>query len=112
MNSQKVNIPAKDLYFAVDFLKKFVAKLSKYFNINDNLINLKPDKQSLYSLIYSLKIIELKILKTYIKNNLANSFISLSKSPIGAPILFILKLDGSFHPYIDYQGLNNPIIQN
>ena len=38
---------------------------------------------------------ELKMLKTYIKNNLTNSFIRPSKSPIGAFIFFDKKLDGS-----------------
>ena len=55
---------------------------------------------------------ELEILKVYIKNNLANDFIRPFKSPIGEPILFDRKLDGSLKLCVDYQGLNNLTIKN
>ena len=55
---------------------------------------------------------ELEIFKTYIKTNLANSFIRLSQSPVGAPILFDKKLDGSFRLCVNYRGLNNITIKN
>ncbi len=51
-------------------------------------------------------------MKAYIKNNLANSFIILSKSPAGAPIFFNKKSDGSLRLCMDYQGLNNLTIKN
>ena len=50
---------------------------------------------------------ELKILKTYIKTNLANSFLQSFKSLIDAFIFFDKKLDRSFGLYIDYKSLNN-----
>ena len=55
---------------------------------------------------------ELEILKAYIENNLANSFIRPFKSPIGALILFDKKLDNSLRLCVNYQGLNNLIIKN
>ena len=55
---------------------------------------------------------ELETLKTYIKTNLANGFIKLSKSPIDAPILFDWKSDSSLRLCVDYQGLNNLMIKN
>ncbi len=63
-------------------------------------------------LIYSLGLVELETLKAHIENNLASGFIRPSKSPVGAPILFHKKLDGSLRLCIDYQGLNNLIIKN
>ena len=51
-------------------------------------------KEPSYGPIYSLGLIELKTLKTYINTNLANSFIYPSKSPTSAFILFIYKPDG------------------
>ena len=45
---------------------------------------------------------ELEILKTYIKKNLANSFIRLSKFSIGAPIFLKKELDGSFRLCVNY----------
>ena len=45
--------------------------------MNDYTIKLKKDKQLFFKLIYSLKPIELEILKIYIKINLINNFIQL-----------------------------------
>ena len=89
-----------------------MADLPKHNKINDHLINLPDDKQSLYSLIYSLGLVELEKLKTYIKANLASSFIRPFKFPFDTLILFVQKKDGSLRLYIDYQGLNNLIIKN
>lgn len=69
-------------------------------------------KQPSYRLIYSLKLIELKTLQTYIITNLANGFIKPFKSLTDAPILFISKLNGSLQLYLNYQRLNNLIIKN
>ena len=55
---------------------------------------------------------ELKILKTYIENNLANSFIKSFNSFARAPIFFDKKPDKSLRLYIDYQDLNNLTIKN
>lgn len=105
--AKKVIFLAKYFNSANIFSKKSVMKLSKCFNINKHLINLKLGKELLYGAIYSLKPVKLKILKTYIKINLANSFIWLSKSFIGAFIFFIQKFNSSFCLYVNYRGLNN-----
>ena len=55
---------------------------------------------------------ELETLKAYIKTNLANRFIRLSKSPANAPILFDKKSDDSLRLYVNYQDLNNLTIKN
>ena len=54
----------------------------------------------------------LKILKTYIKNNLVNGFFKPSKSFAGTFIFFNKKLNKSLQLCLDYQGLNNLIIKN
>lgn len=54
----------------------------------------------------------LKALKTYMETYLKTGFIHPSKSSADAPILFDKKFDGSFHLYVNYQGLNNLIIKN
>ena len=59
------------------FSSKLVTKFSKYIGINDYAIKLINDWQFLYDFIYSLRPIELKILKTYIQDNLLNGFIKL-----------------------------------
>lgn len=85
--STKISIPTKYSNYNNIFLPKFVAKFLK--NSNNNYgIKLKDSKQPLYSLIHSLKQIELKILKIYIKINLANKLIGPFKFLIGTLILF------------------------
>ena len=61
----------------------------KLTGINDQLIDLIDSKQTLYNPIYSLELVELKILKTYVEINLANAFIRSSKSQVENPILFL-----------------------
>ena len=70
------------------------------------------DKQPPYRPIYSLGLVELETLKTYIETNLANGFIRPSKSPASAPILFVCKPNGSLRLCVNYQGLNNLTIKN
>ena len=55
---------------------------------------------------------ELETLKVYIKNNLVNGFIRLSKFLTRALIFFNKKSDNNIRLYIDYQDLNNLIIKN
>ena len=92
------NIPTIIMFFSVDY----AAELSENTKINEYAIKLEKDKQPLFGPIYSLRPIELKTLKTYIKTNLANGFIRPFKSPAEALILFKKKPDGSFHLCIDY----------
>lgn len=54
---------------------KLVIELFEYKNINNYVIKLRNDKQLLWNFIYILGLMELKTLKTYIKNNLVNNFI-------------------------------------
>ena len=65
-------------------------------------MKLEKDKQPLFGSIYSLRLVELKSLKTYIKTNLANGVIWSSKFPAEASILFNINLNKSFRLYIDY----------
>ena len=87
-------------------------ELSKYSSINDYSINLEKSNQLLPKPIYSLRPIELEIFKTYIKINLANSFIYLIKSSVKVFILFVKKLNNNYRFYIDDKGLNYLIIKN
>ncbi len=98
--------------FADVFSPKFGVEIPVYTRINNHAIELVDDQQFLYGPIYSLEPVELEILKTYIKNNLANGFIKPSKSPVGAPIFFDKKPNGSLRLCVDYQGFNNLTIKN
>ena len=95
-------VPINYLKFKDVFSKKSAAVLPKHIEINIYAINLEKDKQPPYGPIYSLKLVELKILKIYIKTNLVNDFICSSKSPTDAPILFDKKLNKSFRLCVNY----------
>ena len=104
---------AKYLDFTDVFSLDLASKLPKHTGINNHAIELVDGcQQPPYGPIYSLEPMELETLKAYIKTNLANSLIRLSKSPAGAPILFERKPNGSFWLCVDYQGLNNLTIKN
>lgn len=74
----------------------------KQINFNEYAIKLKDNKQLYYISIYNLSLVELKILKTYIKTHLKIKFIWLSKSSISAFILFDKRPNNSFYLFIDY----------
>ena len=80
--------------------------------MNEHAIKIEQGKQPLFGPIYSLGLVELETLKTYIKTNLANGFIRYFKSLMRASILFDRKPDRSFRLCVNYRGLNNIIIKN
>ena len=49
---------------------------------------------------------ELEELRDYLGKNLSRGWIRESDSPVGAPILFVKKKDGSLRLWVDYRGLN------
>jgi hypothetical protein len=77
-----------------------------YYTINIS------DAISLYKFIYKLSKIELKILREYLNENLKKEYIQYFISPAEAPILFILKKNGSFRLCVNYKDLNKIIIKN
>ncbi len=105
-------VPSEYADFADIFSPKLAVELPKHTEINDHAIELVDDRQPLYGPIYSFGPVELEILKAYIENNLASSFIWPSKSPAGALILFDKKPDGSLRLCMDYRSLNNLTIKN
>ena len=112
MLTKKVKIPGKYSDFVDIFSEEKVLLLPERTELNEYAINLEDGKQPPYGPIYSLGPVELETLETYIKTHLKTGFIRLSKSPVGAPILFNKKLDGSLHLCVDYWGLNNLTIKN
>lgn len=105
-------VSSKYADFADFFLPKLAAELLEHTRINNYAIELVDDWQPLYGPIYSLSLVELEILKVYIKNNLANCFIRPFKSPTRALIFFDKKPDRNLQLYVDYRGLNSPMIKN
>ena len=94
------------------FLAENAAEFPENTGMNKLAIELEEGKQPQYGPIYSLGLVELETLKTYIKTNLANGFIQSSKSPAKAPILFDRKSDRSLCLCVDYRGFYNITIKN
>lgn len=79
---------------------------------DDHAIDLVDERQPPHGPIYNLSEVELIVLRQYIDKHLANQFIRPSKSPAGAPILFVKKPSGGLRLCVDYRGLNNITIKN
>lgn len=80
--------------------------------MNNHIIDLIKGHQPLNKPIYNLEPVKFEILKTYIKINLVNGFIRVSKSPIGTLIFFVKKRNDKLWLYINYQDLNSLILKN
>ena len=111
MNKTFIEVLTEYSDYSKVFSAENIIKLPKNIRINDYTINLEENKQLPFGSIYSLGLIEFETLKTYIKTNLANSFIQSFKSPAKALILFDKKSDKSICLCVNYWGLNNLIIK-
>lgn len=93
ITSLKVNkvltaILSKYANFVDNFSPDLVIELPKYTEIKDYTIELVDNTQPFYNPIYSLGLVKLETLETYIKTNLANNFIKPLKFPISIGIFF------------------------
>lgn len=65
-------------------------------------MKLEKDKQPPYGSIYSQRLVELDILKSYIETHLKIEFILPSKFPVRALTLFDIKSNGNFCLCVNY----------
>ena len=72
--AKKVIVPAKNSDFADVFTKKSGNVLSEQTGANKHAIKLEKGNKPPYRLIFSLRLVELKALKTYSDIGLLNSF--------------------------------------
>ena len=100
--AEEVKIPTDYSDFSDVFSEEKASVLPEITDLNQHAIELQEGQQPPYGPIYSLGPVELETLKTYIETNLANGFIWPSKSPAGAPILFVRKPDSSLRLYVNY----------
>jgi hypothetical protein len=76
------------------------------------VIELKPVTTPIYKTPYRMATLELAELKEHIKELLEKGFIHPSSSPWGAPVIFVLKNDGTQRLCVDYRALNEVTIKN
>src|SRR5260221_1020060 len=78
----------------------------------DHAIDLSAGTELPHSQMFPLSPAEQKELDNFLQENLANGCICPSKSPMGAPVFFIKKKDGSLHLVQDYRKLNKITVKN
>src|SRR5258706_13878986 len=78
----------------------------------DHAIDLTPGTELPRSQTFPLSPAEQKELDDFLWENLVNGHIHPSKSPMGAPVFFIKKKDGSLHLVQDYWKLNKITVKN
>ena len=110
MSTQEVRIPEAYRDFAEVFSEAKADELPEH-GPQDHAIDLHSGTPP-FGPLYNLSNTELKVLRTYLDDNLTKGFIRESSSPAGAPILFVKKKDGSLRLCVDYRGLNRLTIKN
>src|SRR5258708_5221651 len=78
----------------------------------DHAIDLSPGTELPCSQMFPLSPTEQKELDDFLLENLVNGRIHPSKSPMGAPVFFIKKKDGSLCLVQDYQKVNEIMVKN
>ena len=74
-------------------------------------IELLPGSAPVSKVLYQMSIPELTELKIQLQELLEKGYIRPSVSPLGAPVLFIKKKDGTLRLCIDYRHLNKVTIK-
>jgi hypothetical protein len=78
----------------------------------DHAIEVMPGVAPPSKAPYRMSHEELKELKVQLEELLAQGYIKPSKSPYGAPILFVHKKDGTLRMCVDYRALNKATVKN
>ncbi|CAM6082385.1 unnamed protein product [Calypogeia fissa] len=78
----------------------------------DHQIELEPGSASQSKAPYRLNLNERMMLKDALEELINQGFIRPSKSPYGAPALFVSKKDGTLRLYADYRALNKQTVKN
>jgi hypothetical protein len=76
------------------------------------VIELKPSTTLIYKTPFRMTTLELAKLKEHIKELIEKGFIRPSSSPWGAPMIFVLKKDGTQRLCVDYCAMNEVTIKN
>ena len=78
----------------------------------DHKVEVKPGTEPPSKAPYRFSQKELEELKSQLDELLAKGYIRQSKSPYGAPVLFVDKKDGKLRLCVDYRTLNNVTVKN
>ena len=104
-------IPADYHDFLHLFREKLAAELPRHRKF-DHAIEILPGKEVPFGPIYPLSEPQKEVLREYLERMIGQGKMTPSKSPAGAPILFVPKKNGKLRLCIDYRGLNNITVKN
>jgi hypothetical protein len=76
------------------------------------VIELKPGTAPIYKTPFRMTTLELAGLKEHTRELLEKGFIHPSSSPWGAPVIFVLKKDGTQRLCVDYHAANEVTVKN
>jgi hypothetical protein len=76
------------------------------------VIEFKPSTAPIYKTPFRMTTPELVEMKEHIRDLLEKGFIRPSSSPWGAPVIFVLKKDGTQWLCVDYRALNEVTVKN
>jgi hypothetical protein len=76
------------------------------------VIELEPGTALIYKTPFRMTTPKLAELKEHIKELLEKGFICPSSSPLGAPVIFVPKKDGTQRLCMDYRALNEVTVRN
>ena len=105
-------IPAEYTEFEAMFTEPAIEEALPKHQLWDHKISLMPGKNPEKQPIYTITPVNLEVLCKYINKNKAKGWIRESQSPVGYPILFVPKPDGSKRLCVDYQKLNAITVKN
>ena len=107
----EIELPLKYQDFEDVFSKKECETVPEGAGVT-HAIDLEEGTEPPHGPIYALSERELRILRNYLAEKEAIGWIRRSKSPAGAPILFVPKSDGSLRLCVDYRALNKVTVKN
>ena len=105
-STSKKGLPKKYSEFTDMFNENTDSELPPHQSELNHFIELKSGSTAPFSPLYNLSEYKLSVLKEYINKNLKSGFITRSKSPASALILFIKKKDSTLRLCVNYCGLN------
>eukprot|EP00879_Flechtneria_rotunda_P001398 GHRR01001550.1.p1 GENE.GHRR01001550.1~~GHRR01001550.1.p1 ORF type:complete len:633 (+),score=44.76 GHRR01001550.1:1745-3643(+) len=95
--------------------KKVFDKLPKHLppqRAVDHTIDIIPGAKPPYMAVYKMSPLELAEVKRQLADLIEMGFIQPSKSPYGAPILFVRKKNGKLRMCVDFRALNKVTVKN
>ena len=108
----KKKLPQQYWEFAETFSKKVSNQLFLHKNKVNHDIILKDENNLTLSLLYSMSLKQLELIKIYLKDHLKKSFIVLSDALYTSSVLFTKKSEEEWHFCVDYWKLNAIIKKN